>query len=147
MGKTGSSVDCCAPLVGRFSISAHVPNLKSLCPSSSEMRPCTISIGRMLCPCQEYEAGPKRDICSMCGHLSSHHDSSPDALPLRFMPDNVASSSGRAHSVTTLFQRLLKSTPSGATALQETSNGLRKQQVVSTPISNTRVLSNGQDTN
>lgn len=93
------------------------------------MRPCTVPIGRIVCPCRGYQAGPKRDICDVCGHLLSHHDSPPTAGPLFAapLPPVVSSSSGWAHSVTSLFQQLLKSTPGGATALQETSNGLRKQ--------------------
>ena len=75
----------------------------------------------------------------MCGHLSSHHDPSP-APVLLSIPAVAGSSSGRARSVTALFQQLLKSTPGGATALQETSNGLRKQPVVSTLTANVRTL-------
>jgi hypothetical protein len=94
------------------------------------MQPCTTPIDCILCPCRGYEASLKRDICDVCGHLSSHHDSSPIVAPLS-MPTAISSSSGRPHSVTSLFQHLLKSTPSGTIALQETSNGLQKQQVVS----------------
>jgi len=77
-------------------------------------------------------AGPIKDVCDVCAHLSSHHGPSPSPTLLSTSAPVVGSSSGRAHSVTSLFQQLLKSTPSGAAALQETSNGLRKQQVVST---------------
>ena len=92
------------------------------------MRPCSFPIGHTLCPCEEYEAGSTKGVCDACGHRSSHHGPPPavSSLPA---PLVAGTSSRRTHMPTSLFQQLLNSVPRGVAALQETSNGLRKQQV------------------
>jgi len=92
------------------------------------MRLCSGTIGRALCPCEEYIIGSTDGACGACFHsFTDHHR--PSVIPLR-SSTNLAP--GRAATLASLFKQATKSTQSGGAALRETSDGLRKRQVVRT---------------
>ena len=99
-------------------------------PLSQNMRPCSVMIGRISCPCEGYAAGKNKSICDACLHSFEKHFQSP-AVPSPSQSSAVESAPEHANLVAVLFKHLLKSTPNGIAALQETSSGLRKKSGVS----------------
>lgn len=131
MEEEGASMGRDTSRVGHFSINTYALNVQLLYPPPlPNMRPCSAVIGRISCPCEGYVAGTNKGVCDACAHSFEKHFQSP-AIPSPSLSSVVRPTPGRAKSVTTLFNQLLKSTSGGATALQETSNGLRKTRGVS----------------
>ena len=132
-------MDCGTSLVGQSSISTHALNTQILYPPSlpQNMWPCSAMVCHVPCPCKGY-AGTNKSICDACSHSFRQHPR-PPAAPSPSQSSIAGSAPGRTKSVTSLFNHLLKSTPGGAAALQETSNGLRKKHSVSIPTPNLSV--------
>lgn len=127
-------MDRSASLVRKSCISTYSPSMQLLypLPLPRSMRHCLGVIGRIDCPCGGYVLGPKKDSCDACSHSFGIHIQSP-AAPSSSSSSTMGPTPGPlSMPLTTLFNHLLKSSRSGTAALQETSNGLRKQQGVST---------------
>ena len=89
------------------------------------MHSCSISIGRLPCPCNGFQDGANTGVCDTCSHSLSQHLPSTALPPMRG-PSTIGPTPGRSQVVVSLFQSLLKTTPDGALAVQETSNGIRR---------------------
>lgn len=92
-----------------------------------DMHSCSALIGRLPCPCNGFQDQADANVCDNCLHSFSHHTSAATVKPiLESSPQATGPTPARARSVTALFQSLLKSTPSGSLAIQETSAAFRK---------------------
>ena len=92
-----------------------------------DMHSCLALIGRLPCPCNGFQDVAGANVCNNCLHSFSHHVSSTTTEPMPELNSQVTiPAPTRARSVTALFQSLLKSTPHGSLAIQETSATFRK---------------------
>ena len=89
------------------------------------MRPCAASIGRLPCPCDGFQEGTVLDACDTCSHSRLEHILSTTTPPTLESP-STEPTTARAKSVTSLFQSLVKSTPDGSLAVQESLNTFRR---------------------
>jgi len=97
--------------------------------------PCSASIGRLPCPCDGFQDEANTNVCDVCSHSLSHHISPPTFHPMPNLPQPIAGpTSTQTRSVSALFQALLKSTPGGSLAIQETSNMFRKSGTSSAAV-------------
>ena len=94
-----------------------------------DMHSCSALIGRLLCPCNGFQGVANANVCDNCLHSFSNHVSSTTTEPMPEPSSQVTiPAPARARSVTALFQSLLKSTPHGSLAIQETSAAFRKSR-------------------
>ena len=100
-----------------------------------DMHSCSALIGRLPCPCNMFQDGATANVCDSCLHSFSHHASSAATEPtLGNGPQVTVPTPVWARSVTALFQSLLRSTPSGSLAIQETSTAFRKSGTTTTAV-------------
>ena len=91
------------------------------------MYPCSTLVGRLSCPCDRFQDGAKANVCDNCLHSFSDHLPPTTTKPTDEPGSRQTSlAPSRARSVTALFQSLIKSTPGGSLAIQETSAAFRK---------------------
>ena len=103
------------------------------------MRTCSALIGRLSCPCSQFQGGSNADVCDNCSHSFSHHSPPVVTEPVPGSSSQASSMApSRARSVTALFQSLIGSTRNGSLALQETSNGLRSRSGAASAVVCTR---------